>query len=385
MPADATRREATEIVSLTALRGVLACWVVVYHYWNDVLALFPAADALSPAARWGHMAVPAFFMLSGFVLAYTYTDKLRTLSGRRAVGFLGRRLARIYPVHLVTLLAVAAMVWVSRRAGFQLTDAGYSGRDFVLNLLLVHTWVPDFSLNWNYPSWSISSEWFAYLMFPLVVAAAARTGLTDQRRAAVLLLLAAAGSVAVGLFWRPWPFYELVLVVPTFLAGVALCWALRDRPPASGAVARWSSPALVGVMAAGCFAPSAAATIAVLMCASIGLIGVLAWTRGACLRVWRVWPVVFLGEVSYSLYMTHTLAQKVAYKLLPSSGFVEASFPTRVGVLAAYAALVAVFCLATYYAVEKPCRNWFRRPPGDGPAGRGEVSGTGVGGASCVS
>src|SRR5262245_21034494 len=113
MPTDPAQRESAEIVSLTALRGVLASWVVVYHYWNDVLALFPVAEPLTPAARWGHMAVPAFFMLSGFVLAYTYTDKFRTLSRRRVDSFIGRRLARVYPVHLATLLVVAAMVWIS--------------------------------------------------------------------------------------------------------------------------------------------------------------------------------------------------------------------------------------------------------------------------------
>ena len=159
------------------------------------------------------------------------------------MGFLGRRLARVYPVHLVTLLIVAAMVWVSGRVGFQLTDAGYTTRDFVLNLLLVQTWVPDFHLNWNYPSWSISSEWFAYLFFPVVVAVSTRLGMAIPTRAAGLGLLALAGSVGVGLLWRPWPFYELALVVPTFLSGAAVCWMVRGMRPASGLATRWTGMA----------------------------------------------------------------------------------------------------------------------------------------------
>ncbi|QOV90633.1 acyltransferase family protein [Humisphaera borealis] len=360
MPAHALRPTA-EIVSLTALRGVLASWVVVYHFWNDVLVLFPGADAFSPLARCGHMAVPAFFMLSGFVLAHTYTDNLATLSAHRVFVFLLRRLARIYPVHLVTLLAVGAMVYVSERAGFRLTDAGYTSRDFALNLLVVHTWVPHFSLNWNYPSWSISSEWFAYLLFPFAVSLGTRLGLTARLPAMALAVFGAAGSVGIGLFWRPWPFYELVLVVPTFLAGVVLCWSVRNGEPVTGPAAQWASLALVAVMAACCFVPDASVVVGLLMCLPLLLIAVLARAGAGCHPLWTATTVAFVGEVSYALYMTHTLAQKVAYKLLPSARFADAGVVTRVGVLAVYLALIVACCLATYYLVERPCRRWFRR------------------------
>src|SRR5262249_8096010 len=152
--------------SLTTLRGLAALWVVVYHFWPEVLVLLPGLALLTPLAVVGNLAVPCFFILSGFVLCYNYAPEFHRLSARDY----GRRLVRIYPVHLVTLLAVLAMALVSWRLGWALTDSGYTGRDFVLNVCLVHTWVPDFHLNWNYPSWSISSEWFAYLFFPAVCA-----------------------------------------------------------------------------------------------------------------------------------------------------------------------------------------------------------------------
>ena len=104
------RPRPREILSLTSLRGFLAVWVVVYHFWNDVLRLFPFTEFLSPIVQMGHMAVPAFFMLSGFVLSYNYADRFHTLRRHEIVRFLCLRLARIYPVHLVTLLMVAAMV-----------------------------------------------------------------------------------------------------------------------------------------------------------------------------------------------------------------------------------------------------------------------------------
>jgi peptidoglycan/LPS O-acetylase OafA/YrhL len=361
MSADATHKEAGEVVSLTALRGGLACWVVVYHFWNDVLALFPKAEVLSPLARRGHMAVPAFFMLSGFVLAYNYTSRFQVLSWRGLFDFLSRRLARVYPVHLATLLMVAVMVMVGGLLKFNLTDAGYTTRDFVLNLLLAQTWVPNFSLNWNYPSWSISSEWFAYLFFPLFVALSNFLGLIKPLRAAVFAILALVSSVGVVLFWSPWPFYELVLVVPTFLSGMAVSWAIRRLKPPTGVAARWSGVALICVMIGCCFSPSASATVALLLCSSLGVITSLGWSRDRCHSVWMLWPIVFLGEVSYSLYMTHTLAQKFVYKLLPSSRFTDADIPTRLAVLATYSVLIAVSCLLTYFAIEKPCRVLLRR------------------------
>ena len=98
------------------------------------------------------------------------------------------RWARIYPVHFFTLLVVLGMVAVCRIKGWGLTDAGYGAWDFVLNLFLVQTWVPNFHLNWNYPSWSISSEWVAYLCFPFFCTVILRR-ITTRFQARVLLLM----------------------------------------------------------------------------------------------------------------------------------------------------------------------------------------------------
>lgn len=137
-------RTPQKIDALTSLRGYLALWVVLYHFWNDFLVFFPQLRLLSPVIANGNMAVPGFFILSGFVLTYNYGKTFSAISFKKIKYFLLMRLARIYPVHLVTLLIVVAMVLVSRSLGFQLTESGYSFRDFVLNLFLVHTWVPPF-------------------------------------------------------------------------------------------------------------------------------------------------------------------------------------------------------------------------------------------------
>lgn len=349
-----------QIDSLTTLRGGLALWVVVYHYWNDVVRLFPAADALSPIARLGHMAVPAFFMLSGFVLTHNYADRFAGGSLAGVWTFWKLRLARIYPVHLATLLAVAVMVEVGTRLGMPPGGEGYTTREFVLNLFLVHTWVPDFRLNWNYPSWSISSEWFAYLAFPLAAAWLLHR-LRSAARAAAFAAVCLTGTVVLMTWWAGKPFYELVLVVPTFFAGTAACLFVTASPGGGGRIERGAADALLAGLAACCFIPFPDLAVAGLAVVCFALIVALARAGDRPRGYWITKPATYLGEVSYSLYMTHTLAQKVAYKLLPAASFAESHWGVKAGVLAAYAGLVAACCLGSYYLIERPARTWARR------------------------
>lgn len=354
-------RDSGEVVALTSLRGVLALWVVLYHFWDSVLFLFPPLDLASPFIRIGPMAVPAFFMLSGFVLAYNYGDRFRTLRRPEVVRFLFLRLARVYPVHVVTLFVVLLMVVVGGRLGYQLTDAGYTPRDFVLNLFLMQTWVPDFILNWNYPAWSISSEWFAYLLFPAAVAGGLRH-LTTPLRATVVEVVSLAAGVAVMLYCREWPFYALILVVPTFFAGAAAYFALRGQFDAEhpGLGRGWPEVVTLAAVASPFVFPPWLVVTALMGCFLV-LIQLLACRGVPRSGVWAAWPVVFLGEVSYSLYMTHTLAQKMVYRLLPAARFEAAEPLTKVGVLAVYAVAILLWCLGMYYVVEQPCRVFFKR------------------------
>ena len=159
----------SQIPALTSIRGVLAFWVVIYHFWNDLILLFPFCEYLTPIVINGHLAVPAFFILSGTVLSLNYFDKFDKFSFTKYKSFLQSRLARIYPLHLFTLFIVLLMVIVSIYKEYDIDFNGYTPLQFLENLFLIQTWDPNFVLNWNYPSWSISSEWFAYLAFPAFI------------------------------------------------------------------------------------------------------------------------------------------------------------------------------------------------------------------------
>jgi peptidoglycan/LPS O-acetylase OafA/YrhL len=230
----------------------------------------------------------------------------------------------------------------------------------VLNLLLVQTWVPDFHLNWNYPSWSISSEWFAYLWFPIAWATVLRRMATG-RRALVFLGLCWAATVALYVLGNELPFRELIRVLPTFLAGTAVYLCLVRRPACTPRLCCLPDLLLLG-LAAVPFATTGRFTVALLLTGFLALVYLLAYQRQNCTALWTHCFGVYLGEVSYSLYMTHTLAQKVCYKLLPAERFIGTSAAARLAVVLGYLASVMIGSLAMYYVIERPSRRWLARP-----------------------
>ena len=99
--------------ALTGLRAIAAGWVVLFHYRDDLLALVPGLAPLDTFMRAGYLGVDLFFPLSGFVLAYTYADRLGSFSWVGSRDFIRNRFARVWPVHVLTLnvdLAIAALV-----------------------------------------------------------------------------------------------------------------------------------------------------------------------------------------------------------------------------------------------------------------------------------
>ncbi len=151
-------RPPADIASLTGLRGIAALWVVLYHLTDRLR--WPVFDA-------GWLGVDMFFTLSGFVLTHVYADRNMFTTWRSYVGFLMVRLARIYPLHIFALLVVAAVAllvpgyWPPGFAKYPL----FGLHGLVEALLLVQNW-PFIGLNnWHTPSWTLSNEWMAYLMF----------------------------------------------------------------------------------------------------------------------------------------------------------------------------------------------------------------------------
>ena len=353
------RRAAAEIASLTTLRGLAAAWVVGLHLQPVLYPLLPAARVLEPFLSQGHAAVPLFFVLSGYVIGLRYAEEFRTIGVAQWLRFLLLRLGRIYPVHFVTL---AASVLLVARNGWP-TDAAHSPGRLVANLLLTHAWDHDFRLSWNYPSWSISSEWFAYLLFAPMAVWVVRLG----RGGLLGLTFAAAGASAAAVaFADALAFRGLALVAPTFLGGLALA---QVCPPATAPHAWWRRGGAEAILLAGIVgslvAPDASAAAAVWIVVSFAVVAVLGVAGHRASALWRWRPLVHLGTVSYSLYMTHALAITLATRVLPLDRILSTGPAVRLATFLGIAAAIWLASVLCYALCERPSRRlsrWLLRP-----------------------
>ncbi|MFT5677122.1 MAG: peptidoglycan/LPS O-acetylase OafA/YrhL [Paraglaciecola sp.] len=155
--------------NLTGYRGVAALWVVAFHLTDHIQYHVPLW--LTQFLQQGYLAVDFFFVLSGFVIALNYFDRLaNNFSKAQLFDFMIKRIARIYPLHLLIWLA-----YLSIPLAYILMDKDFSGigrydlEGYLLGLVLMNNWGFLGGLVWNVPAWSISTEFGAYLLFPLLV------------------------------------------------------------------------------------------------------------------------------------------------------------------------------------------------------------------------
>jgi peptidoglycan/LPS O-acetylase OafA/YrhL len=354
----AARSASPPLHALTGLRAVAAVWVVLFHYRDDVLRLAPALRPLEPLMSAGYLGVDVFFVLSGFVLAYNYAERLGRWAPREARDFVRNRVARVWPVHVVTLHLDLLLAWaigaLGSTAGSVRTPSAY-----LQNLTMTHQWFTDRS-SFNAPAWSISAEWAAYLACPLLLVGVARV--RRAWTAAALAVLPYALMLLVFALWaRPdgnVPHAGLLRVAAEFTAGVLLVRVHQRLPRAAGALALPWVAALVAVLlvvpsgATGYWFAPAFAVLTLLLAQPDGLLGRLLSTRW-----FRYW-----GETSYCLYMTHLLLLPVLHRVVDPGVAGDAGWLVGAVVLLGYAGLLAATAVTLRQLVEVPARGLLRAP-----------------------
>lgn len=154
--------------ALDGWRGIAAAFVALYHL--NFLNHIHDWDFL----RNSYLFVDFFFVLSGFVITHAYKDRLKNISN--FTHFISRRLSRLLPLHLFLLLLFVLLEigkWVLYQFGVWNADAApftneYSVISLLSNVFLAHSLGFHDYLSWNYPSWSISVEFYTYIVFALV-------------------------------------------------------------------------------------------------------------------------------------------------------------------------------------------------------------------------
>jgi peptidoglycan/LPS O-acetylase OafA/YrhL len=354
--------DSHEIRPLTGIRGFAASLVVVYHFYPSWVLLLPGLRLFAPFASRGHLGVDLFFILSGFILSYVYSAGDAKLGISEYRRFLWLRIARVYPNHLATLGFLLLIVLVSKYCGIVLSG-DYSFTALPAQLTMTHSWpfLNGGEFSWNYPSWSISAEWFAYLLLFPAMWRLLRLSLLGEVSFFII------GHVVLGLWLlfatTPSKQYGAVVQVSCeFISGALLFGAYRHTGLMTRLCQRYISAVFVGVIGLLFFCPITvrlAPTIAVLFFPAL-LIGLTRETAFIS-KVFSTSLALWLGRVSYALYMTHAIAQKVIKILLPTEHYVNSPLIIRLLILSANILLILLFAVALYYAVEVPSRNYLRR------------------------
>jgi peptidoglycan/LPS O-acetylase OafA/YrhL len=346
---------AEQLKPLTSLRFFAALWVVVYAYWANLAVGFEPM-----LVKKGFLGVELFFVLSGFILCHVY---LPAWEGERfRYGkFLWARIARVYPLHLATLAGIGILGAAAILMGLQV-GAGILAWDVLpANVLMVHAWGLASQAGWNHPSWSISAEWFAYLSFPLFAWGAMRLSARP--------LLAVAGALAAlfGLYlvfplFAGFPLTEATFawgalrIVPCFALGCAtyLLWRSRVVQGRRMAVQGTIASVLTLVLSAATGAPDG---VIVAVGAMLILFLAACAETGSRLGTHRVW--VYLGEVSYALYMVAIPWQLVFVNVAAKVLHLPAK-QLPVSVWLVYVIGAVLVAMGAHHLIEKPAREGVR-------------------------
>lgn len=318
----------------------------------------------------GNIAVSWFFILSGFILAYNFP----TLSTRRAtMEFLIARFWRLYPLQALTLLASYLIFESSRHL------VAVSPSHLWRSLSLTHAWTasPFAAQAFNVPAWSISHEWFFYLAFPMLMAwgwksafgfslltaamaAAWATSLGCWDNAAAFQASGdsfAATCNSVLYYWPPARLWE-------FATGIGLC-AIAVRLQQRG-VRTWFQPVmvtsavlifvyradLIAFIPYGFFSHTFAGWAVSTL---VGCMIILGFSQdGHFAVILRYRPLVFAGEISFSMYMSHMLVLRYA----DTTGMLAGS-PYILRFILVCAVTVAISA-ATFLLIEQPSRSWLK-------------------------
>lgn len=360
------RMMVERLSALDGLRGIAALLVVVFHFrhfgpWFG-LPWVGGSEFLNKGYLW----VDLFFVLSGFVLAHVYAHGFRHGLPRwdQVRTFWWARFARVYPLHLAALLLLIGLVAV----GF-IQPLGHNGRCYDLwnlaaSLGLVHVWGLTTGLCWNVPSWSIAAEAAVYALFPWLVPLV--MGMPRRWRrlvpvaciAGLVALVVIVGKEGLNIHHT----LGALRCLPSFILGL---WIFHEKEAGAGwqrAVQTDTGCLLAGVSVI--LLMHHGAPDILIVTAMALLVAGMAGNQGTFGGMLSAWPFVWLGAISYAVYMLHWPLLLIAASLLelwfPAQ---EEPFsrPIRAMLYAAYLSVLLAVSTLTYHFLEVPARRRLRQ------------------------
>ena len=341
------RARAEKLLALELLRFVSAMAVLFFHYRHfahlqgvqPVLRQdVPLYALLWPLYDYGQFGVQVFWAISGYIFFWKYGAAIHG-GAVRAGRFAWLRFSRLYPLHIATLLAVAALQPLHRAlAG---ADFIYPSADpglFVRQLFMATDWGPPSPFSFNGPIWSVSAEVAVYAIFFLAL-----------RRFPPSLALCVAG-VAAGLALQSLGVDWISVACATYFFAGGIATVVKPRRDlALGAVA--------AIAALGWFLDVDRAGLPMLLLAILPPLIVLLSGDWPLLDRWQG-PVEAAGNLTYSTYLLHFPLQLLLAIFVASSGWAPNLADPLF--LAAYLGITIAAGLASYRWFEVPAQAWLR-------------------------
>jgi len=292
-------RVKDKFLYLESLRGIAALFVVMHH--SSPIS-YSSILGNNPFFVNGDFLVDFFFVLSGFVIAYSYSDRIT--DGTSISRFTKKRFFRLYPLHFLTLLLFVLIAFIQHigSSRYGIGDPTSSSpdnlRSFFSNLFLIHS-VTENELTFNGPSWSISVEFILYVYFGLITLFFNRRTvivicivtillstlplITHSERTGVMQTAIYRGTYAFPLGMLLYYFYNWKkLVVSNWLVYYCLLLALLSI---------WFGKVIQAVI------PPLVFGLLILS---------LLYSKENRLKTWLSRPtLIYLGTISYGIYMTH--------------------------------------------------------------------------------
>lgn len=358
--------------SLESFRGLAAILVAIYHstFVVDYESNFVARSTIF---------VDFFFILSGFVIAFAYNDRIK--DGFSFKQFFLLRFGRLYPLHffilLVWLLYVTAKSIAFHKFGIGALDpTGHNNiGSFFSNLLLINSLNVHDYLSWNFTAWSISVEFFTYMIFFVCIS------LFRKVNDLILCLFISALCYFILYINNPDSLLKtydwgLIRCLGGFFLGSAIYRISQKITLKPSVLVATSAELLALVLMLILVINSLTANYQLATFASFGLV-ILVFSvqeTGLLTKVLTIKPMLFLGALSYSIYMTHALI----FKIFAGVGKKILEVPvkatnyeggTTVFLVTPYANLINLLILLliiglsylTYRYVEIPWRDKFRK------------------------
>ncbi len=373
------KHTAINLPNLTPLRAFAAIAVVYFHF-NEIFVQFVSPEK-TMLLRKCYLMVDLFFIMSGFIMLHVYGESFsKALHWESFRKFIKARFARLYPLHLFTLTIAVLMFYLSNAPVIPIEARINNPMAIPTHLLLLQSFGFHDIFTWNVPSWSISAEWWAYMVFPFLALLLAR-----NKRIGIILITLLIITIYFSILYLVPKTNVFVPTLPNLNHDLDVTFDYGYLRGLAGfmtgmiAYTMYQNKTIIRFLAKDIVCFIVIVVLLILMHFGLNdliyiplfLLLVLCFSKNESIihKICNLKPLQYIGDISYSIYMIHTfiifsfgpfIIQKMGYTF---SGQAMPKMPFYSGILASTLLLFVVIIVSsiTYFLIERPCRNWINK------------------------